>query len=112
MLSNNAFSLEDVENNNKKFNEGRRLLRRGYEGDIKSVLESPRGVSFLAMLMNNLGYFQDVYTPNSQIYRNAALTDFARRLSEDIDRIDLQWMVKIKQEMLEKIKLVRGEKHD
>ena len=103
------FSLETVEKKNSKFNEGRKLLRSQYDEDIKSVLESPRGVSFLAMLLNNLGYFQDVYTPNSQIYKNAALTDFARRLSEDIDRADLQWMVKIKQEMLEKIQLIKGE---
>jgi len=74
--------------------------QKQYLLDLKAIMDTPAGVRLFAHILKDMGLFDSVYTTNSLVYKNAALTDFARVLTENMDRIDMQILVKVKQHLL------------
>ena len=70
--------------------------RRKYAECLAAICSSEEGLTFVAFLMQDMGRFRDVYAGNASVYQKAALSDFSRRLEQDIDNIDLNIMQKIK----------------
>jgi hypothetical protein len=68
--------------------------------DWKNILSTESGIRTFARILNNLGAFSPSFTTNSNIYKNAALNDFARGLIEEMDSADMQFYVAIKKYML------------
>jgi hypothetical protein len=76
------------------------ILEQQRKDDLRNILSTESGIRVFAWMLNNMGLFKPAFATNSNIYRNAALNDFARALTEEIDQADMQFLIKIKQNML------------
>jgi hypothetical protein len=81
-----------------------REIEREYVTAMREVLNTEAGRCVFARLLTEMGLFNDVYANNASVYKNAALVDFARAITETMDKIDLQLLIEIKKRLLDERK--------
>ena len=70
-----------------------------WQNSITDISKSDSGISFLTTLLVKVGHFSGSFTTGATIYKNAALSDLGKWLESELDKIDLNIMIKIKKEL-------------